>query len=82
MTLEEYIARLKDLRREVADLRARLFREGVDGAPVNMQAYGGDLVGIYATLTEMVKDVGGFAGEPPADAPPGLEDSEEKEDYL
>lgn len=82
MTLEEYIARLKDLRRAVADLRARLFTEGVEGAPLNLQTYGGDLVTIYATLTEMVKDVGGFEGEPLADAPAGLEDSEEKEEYL
>ena len=67
MTLEEYIARLKSLRAAVADLRARMFTEGVDGAPVNLQTYGGDLIGIYATLT---------------DAPAGLEDSEEKEEYL
>jgi hypothetical protein len=82
MTLQEYIARLKGLRATVAELRARVFTEGVDDAPVNMPTYGGDLVAIYATLTDMVKDVGGFEGEPPADAPRGLEDSEEKEDYL
>ena len=82
MTLQEYVLRLKELRRAVADLRARMFTEGVEGAPVNLQPYGGDLIGIYATLTEMVKDVGGFAGEHLADAPQGLEDSDEKEDYL
>ena len=82
MTLGEYVEQLMALRRAVADLRARMFTEGVEGAPVNMQTYGGDLIGIYATLTEMVKDVGGFGGDPLADAPRGLEDSEEKEDYL
>ncbi len=82
MTLEEYIGCLKELRRAVADLRGRLFNEGVEGAPVNMQTYGGDLVQIYATLTEMVKDVGGFEGESLADSPKGLEGSKEKEDYL
>ena len=82
MILEEYIARLRSLRAAVADLRARLFNEGVDDAPVNMQSYGGDLIGVYATLTEMLKDVGGFTDQPAPDAPVGLEDSEEKEDYL
>ncbi len=82
MTLGEYVEQLKALRAAVADLRARMFTEGVEGAPVNVQTYGGDLIGIYATLTEMLKDVGGFDGEPLADAPQGLEDSEEKEDYL
>jgi hypothetical protein len=56
MTLAEYIACLKSLRTAVADLRGRMFTEGVDGAPVNMQTYGGDLIGIYSTLTDMVKD--------------------------
>ena len=60
----------------------RLFTEGVDDAPINLQTYGGDLVSIYATLSEMVKDVGGFEGATLADAPGGLEDSEEKEEYL
>ena len=82
MTVDDYIARLKALRAAVADLRARLFTEGVENAPVNMQTYGGDLIGIYATLTEMLKDAGGFDVDSPADAPAGLKDSEEKEDYL
>jgi hypothetical protein len=82
MTLEEYILRLLALRRDVAALRARMFAEGVEGAPVNLQSYGGDLIGIYATLTEMLKDVGGFEGRSQADAPEGLEDSEAKEEYL
>lgn len=54
----------------------------MDDAPINLQTYGGDLVSIYATLSEMVKDVGGFEGATLADAPGGLEDSEEKEEYL
>lgn len=82
MTLEEYIQRLRELRRAIAELRARLFAEGVDDAPVNMQTYGGDLITIYATLTEMLKDVGGLVDEALAEAPKGLEDSEEKEEYL
>jgi hypothetical protein len=81
MTLDEYIARLKEIREAVSDLRMKIFNGEVEGAPVNLQTYGGDLIQIYTILSEMIGDVGGFAGA--EDAPrAGYEDAEEKEDYL
>lgn len=82
MTLAEYVARLKEIRTAVADLRARLFADGVEGAPVNPQTHGGDLITLYVSLTEMLNDMGALSPGETAEPPVDLRDAEEKEEYL
>lgn len=71
MTLAEHVARLKEIRTAVADLRARPFAEGVAGAPVNPQTHGGDLILLYVSLTGMLNDVGALSPGESVESPPG-----------